>query len=97
MGGWIAVGVSAALLGVVLVRDLGFNILNGWTMVAGTVGGLIAVARRQPSALGVAFGLVLLATLPALYGGLGLLYLPALVLIFPVQGQSLRTTVTTLP
>lgn len=83
-------GVSAALLGVVLVRDVGLNILNGWTIVAGTVGGLIAVARRQPSALGVAFGLVLLATLPALYGGLGLLYLPALALIFPVHRQSAK-------
>ena len=90
-GGWLAVGVSVALLGVVLVRDVGLNVLNGWTIVLAAAGGLIAITRDGRAARLSAFALVLLAALPALVGGFALLYIPSLALIFPLhlkQGRS---------
>ncbi|MBA2443917.1 MAG: hypothetical protein H0V49_01110 [Nocardioidaceae bacterium] len=85
VGGWLAVGVSVALLGVVLVRDVGLNVLNGWTIVLAAAGGLIAITRDGRAARLTAFALVLLAALPALVGGFALLYIPSLVLIFPLH------------
>ncbi len=82
VGGWLAVGVSVALLGVVLVRDVGLNVLNGWTIFLAAAGGLIAITHDGRAARLTAFALILLAALPALVGGFALLYLPSLVLIF---------------
>ena len=90
LGGWLAIGASLGLLGVVLARGVGLNVLNGWTIVIGAGGGLFAITRPQPPALGVASALVFLAMLPALFGGLGLLYLPAQVLIAPLRRQRRR-------
>lgn len=81
----MAVGVSVALLGVVLVRDVGLNVLNGWTILQAAAGGLIAITDDGRAARLTAFALVLLAALPALVGGVALLYLPSLVLIFPLH------------
>lgn len=86
LGGWLGVGVSLLLLGVVFVRGVGLNVLNGWTIVVGAAAGLLTVAPRRP-ALVVDFALVLLAMLPALFGGLGLLYLPSLILICPLPSR----------
>lgn len=85
IGGWLAVGVSVFLLGFVFGRDVGLNVLNGWTIAAGAAGGLMAVARPRPAALFGAEALLVLAMLPAMVGGLGLLYVPSLILIFPLR------------
>jgi hypothetical protein len=80
--------VSLALLGVVLVRHVGLNAFNGWTIFVGIAGGVIAITCRQAAALVLAFGLVLVAMLPAMFGGLGLLYLPSLLLTWPLRRRT---------
>ncbi len=80
VAGVFALGVSGLLLVVVLVRDhVVLNPLNGWTILLGFLGaGLLLGRSDRASALGSS--VLLLALLPALIGGLGLLYLPPLVL-----------------
>ncbi len=80
VAGILAAGVSGLLLVVVLVRDVGLNPLNGWTILLGFLGaGLFLRRSDRASAFGASL-LLLLALLPALIGGLGLLYVPSLVL-----------------
>lgn len=80
VAGVLAAGVSGVLLVAVLVRDVGLNPLNGWTILLGFLGaGLLLGRSDRASALGASL-LLLLALLPALIGGLGLLYVPSLVL-----------------
>lgn len=80
-GGGLAVVVSALLLGIVLVRDVGLNPLNGWTVVLGLAGGAVAMTGTRARSVLAAWVMVLLAALPALVGGLGLLFLPSLALL----------------
>ncbi|MCA1695114.1 MAG: hypothetical protein LC749_10465 [Actinobacteria bacterium] len=87
--------MSVALLGVVLFRDVGLNVLNGWTILLAAAGGLIAITRDGRAARLTAFALILLGAFPALVGGFALLYLPSLVLIFPLQlGRVARRRIT---
>ncbi len=80
VAGIVAAGVSGLLLVVVLVRDVGLNPLNGRTILLGFLGaGLFLRRSDRASAFGASL-LLLLALLPALLGGLGLLYVPSLVL-----------------
>lgn len=79
-GGAIAVAISVGLLILVLTRDVGLNFLNGWTIVLGGVGGVLAMSQ-SPNLLVVAVMSLILAMLPALIGGLGLLYLLPITLI----------------
>lgn len=88
IGGWLAIEVSFLLLGVVLVRGVGLNAFNGWTIAVGIAGGVMANAGRRMADLVIAVGLLLIAMLPAMFGGLGLLYLPSLALILPVRGRA---------
>jgi hypothetical protein len=68
--------VSLGLLVVVLVRDVGLNALNGWTIAVGIVASVLALlAPSRPVFVLAALVLAVLAMLPALIGGLGLLYL----------------------
>ena len=87
VGGILAVAVSSLLLVVVLVRDVGVNPLNGWTIFMGAAGGIIAVDTPTPIRLLCAWLMVFLAAGPALVGGFGLLYVPSLVLL-PVRAAS---------
>jgi len=81
VGGTLAVAVSSLLLVVVLVRDVGVNPLNGWTIFMGAAGGIIAAASPTRTRIPCAWLMVFLAALPALVGGFGLLYVPSLVLL----------------
>lgn len=81
-GAVTAAVISFGLLILVLVRDVGLNWLNGWTIVLGFLAAASAVAAEKRSAIAVAsIVLLILAMLPALIGGLGLLYLVPIVLI----------------
>jgi hypothetical protein len=88
-GGWLAIFVSVALLVIVLVRDVGLNPFNGWTIGLGLIGGAVAIRAATVTETVVATVIVLLATVPALLGGMGLLYVPSLVLI-PLGGRRAR-------
>ena len=81
LAGVLAGVVSAALLVVVLVRDVGLNALNGWTILLGFVAAGILLARADRRSLFAAWIILFLAMVPALIGGIGLLYVPSLVLV----------------
>ena len=85
-GGWLAILVSVALLVIVLVRDVGCNPFNGWTIGLGLLGGAVAIRAATVTERVAATVIVLLATVPAVLGGMGLLYVPSLVLI-PLGGR----------
>jgi hypothetical protein len=89
LAGALAGAVSAVLLVTVLVRDVGLNLLNGWTIVLGFLAAGLLVARAGRGHLLVAWIMLALAMAPALIGGLGLLYLPPLVLV--TLGAALRS------
>jgi len=77
----LAAAVSAALLVTVLLRDIGLNPLNVWTIVLGLLAsGLLAVPGTRGHLL-APWIILVLAMVPALIGGLGILYLPSLVMI----------------
>lgn len=82
VGAASAVVISLGLLAIVLVRDVGLNVLNGWTIVLGVSGGVVAWrGRSRRSRLG-AILLIVLGALPATaFVGLGLVYLIPIVLI----------------
>ena len=80
VAGILAASVPGVLLVVVLVRDVGLNPLNGWTILLGSLGAGLFLIRSDPASAFAASLLLLLALLPALIGGLGLLYVPSLVL-----------------
>jgi hypothetical protein len=89
LAGTLAGAVSAALLVTVLVQDVGFNVLNGWTIVLGFLTAGLLLARAGRGALLAAWIILVLAMAPTLVGGLGLLYLPSLVLV--ALGAALRS------
>lgn len=74
-GGLIGMLMSLGLGVTVLIRDVGINVLNGWTIVLGLTAGLLAVAApRRPMFVVAAIVITVLGMLPALVGGLGLIY-----------------------
>jgi hypothetical protein len=80
-GGALSIGVSA-LLAVLLatVADAGFNLANVGTLVAGALGGGLAFVRPDRRfVVGLGCFLVILGMVPALIGGVGLLYFPSVV------------------
>jgi hypothetical protein len=80
LAGGLATLVSGLLLVIVLVRDVGLNPLNGWTIFLGFLAAGLLLGRSDGASVFAACVVLLLAMIPALIGGLGLLYLPALVL-----------------
>jgi hypothetical protein len=80
-------GVALAVTGVIAIllattSDEGFNVANIATLLAGAIGG--GLALRWPNrSLAVASGAILLlvGAVPALIGGVGLLYLPSIILL----------------
>ena len=80
LAGALAGAVSAVLLITGLVRDVGLNLLNGWTIVLGFLAAGLLVARAGRGRVLAAWIILVLAMAPALIGGLGLLYLPSLIL-----------------
>ncbi|MEO7296614.1 MAG: hypothetical protein ABIZ57_10765 [Candidatus Limnocylindria bacterium] len=95
-GGALAVAVSLGLLVLVLVRDAGLNVLNGWTIFLGVGAGLAVILRPQPVIAVAAVSALVLAMLPALIGGIGLLYLAPVGLILGGAG-ALRGTAASTP
>ena len=95
VAGALAAFVSGGLAVVVFVRDVGLNALNGWTILLGFFAAGLFLARSDRASVFAACILLLLAMLPALIGGLGLLFLPALVLgaIGAGQAREVRPTV----
>jgi hypothetical protein len=85
-GGGLAVAVSLGLWVLVLVRDVGLNVLNGWTIFLGVGAGLAVILRPRPVIAVAAVSALVLAMLPALIGGLGLLYLAPVALILAGLG-----------
>ncbi len=84
-GGGLAILVSIGLLISLPMRGVGYNVLNIWTIVVASIAGWIAIrggSRPDGAGLGWAVVLLLLAILPAVFGWVALLYLPALVLVF---------------
>src|SRR4051794_31303540 len=79
--GYEAIAASLVLLTVVLAREVGLNPVNGWTIVLGFVAGVTFTKSRSQRVVVVAWLAVALAAVPALIGGLGLLFLPALLLV----------------
>ena len=73
----LALVVSLALVAVVVVRDVGFNVLNGWTIVLGLVGCVVLARAQNRVDLLVGAVVLSLGLTPALLGGFGLLYLPS--------------------
>lgn len=89
IGGIWGIGVSLILFVMVVARPgVDLNVLNGATIFGGLLAGLIAL--RWPGralALAAATGLFVLAMVPALPGaGVGLLYVPAVLLILSALG-----------
>ncbi len=79
--GSLAAAVSALLLVVVVVRDVGLNAANGWTIALGSLAAalLLGGGRDRAALVGACIAL-LAAMVPALIGGMGLLYVPSLLL-----------------
>ena len=75
LGAALAVAISLGLFIVVLVRGVGLNVLNGWTIFIGIGAGVAAFLRPQPRTVVASSVALVLALVPALIGGLGLLYL----------------------
>lgn len=81
IGGGLAVLISVVIILVLgLVAHEGLNLLNLATLIGGMVGGGVAVLWPQKRWVVALGGLViLLAMVPALIGGVGLLYFPSVV------------------
>jgi len=83
LGAAATAAVSFGLWAVVLVRDVGLNPFNGWTIALGIAAAFPALlAPARPVAVFGSITMIVLAMLPALFGGLGLLYLLPIVLLF---------------
>ncbi len=81
--GILAIAVSVGLLIMVLWRDVGLNALNGFTIVLGALGGALGIRnRRKPAAVFGAGLILLVAAAPALFGGMGLLFFPSILLMW---------------
>jgi hypothetical protein len=80
-GGALALVVSAGLAVWVVVRGVGLNPFVAWTLLVASVAGLLAMWRQTRPVLLLAAGLLVLAALPAMFAGVGLVYLPSVLLL----------------
>lgn len=75
----LACVASTFLLTIVMVRDqVSINLVNGWTIALGLIAAVVLWGRTDASSSFVACAVLLAGMLPAMFGGLGLLYAPAL-------------------
>jgi hypothetical protein len=82
LGGALALAAALALALVVVVRDVGLNVLNLTTVLGAILAGLLLSALPPRTwTLVVAEVPLLVAALPAMIGGLGLLLVPSIVLV----------------
>jgi hypothetical protein len=82
VGTILAILVSIGLTLTVLFRDVGLNPLNLFTIVVAAVAPLLAFLKSDSvPMLTLADGLLILALLPTLIGGVWLLYFPSLILL----------------
>ena len=76
LAGVSAAVVSLALWTIVLVRNVDINVLNGWSISLGLAAAFLSFKAVERRTAGLtAITLLVLAMLPALFGGLGLLFL----------------------
>ncbi len=81
-GAALAVGFGIGLLITVLIRDVGVNALNLWTIVLCSAGGVVAWRGHGRRSRLEAIALIIVGALPAtVFVGLGLVYLIPIVLI----------------
>ena len=80
-GAVLSTVVSVVLLGMVIAREhVSLNVLNGWTIALGFVAAWLLWRRSDSRSMVAACIALLAAAIPALVGGLGLLYVPSLVI-----------------
>ena len=81
VGGALAILASTVLLVVFEVRGLGLDTMNAWTILIAIVAGAVALLpedlRLRPSAA----CMLMIALVPTVAGGIGLLYVPSVVLV----------------
>lgn len=92
MAALFAAGASLLLLVIVIARDVSLNVWNGWTIALGFVAAGVLWSSSAARSTLAACIVLLAAMLPALFGGLGLLYVPALVVgLYAVPTANGRT------
>lgn len=81
-GGALAILISAGLLVMVLVRDVGLTVFNGWTVALGAGGGVVVWRGRGRWPRSRAVVMIIVGALPVtVFTGLGLVYLVPIALI----------------
>lgn len=79
--GGLALAVSVVIAASLPLRGVDFNVLNAWTLLLGAVGGVLALTAKSKGWVVGALAFLVLAALPALFGWVGWLYLPSIVLL----------------
>ncbi len=91
-GGMLAILISAALLVVVLVRDI--NVLSAWTILTGLAGGVLGLVGHSSRLRAGAAIVLLLAGAPAVFS-YGLAYLvPIVLLLLPYSSRSTSASIS---
>lgn len=88
-GALLSAMVSVVLLGVVIARERAtLNVLTGWTIALGFVAAWLLWRENDSRSMVAACVALLAAAIPALVGGLGLLYVPSLVIALYAAGRA---------
>jgi hypothetical protein len=78
IAGALAITISV-VVGVTLpIRDVDLNVVNGWTLVLGAIGGALALSATSRVRCLTSVAVIALAAFPALFGWVGWLYVPAI-------------------
>lgn len=81
IAGALAIAISV-VVGVTLPsRDVDLNVANGWTLVLGAIGGVLALSATSRLRCLTSAAVIVLAALPALFGWVGWLYAPSIGLL----------------
>lgn len=87
-GAWLAVAISGALAVWVSSREVGLNVANGWTIISAATAGVVVLLWAKRWACVLAAFLILLALVPAVFGGIGFLYVPSLAMFIVGASRS---------
>lgn len=82
-GGGLTLLVSLGVTISLPLRNVGYNLLNGLTLIVAAAAGVVALraAARSGSGLIWALALLVVAMIPTLFGWVVLLYMPSLILL----------------
>ncbi len=83
-GGVLAISISTAVAISLPIRDVDYNAVNLFTIVGAMLGGSLAIRggrRLDGAGLGWGTALLFMAIVPAMFGWIGVLYLPSLMLL----------------